>query len=237
MFSFHDAQKNHIKQFFNAYLPQGRISVIVASMTYANRRSGQAAQALISKSKDVGRRRAACPAPRRTAIRKAMEHRANHGLVALRRILQATQVSARTLARETGLTVHQLVALEVMAEVGEATPTTIARRIGIAQATATALIEKLRLRGLVTRRRGESDKRQIWIALTEDGRALLEAAPDPLHQRFAARFDRLKDWEQAMLVASLERVADLLDAPEEEDAPVLHAAALDPAAGEYHSDG
>lgn len=177
----------------------------------------------------------ACPDRRRAAIRKVMEHRANHGLLALRRILQATQLSARTLARETGLTVHQLVALEVMAEVGEATPTTIARRIGIAQATATALIEKLRLGGLVTRRRGESDKRQIWVALTEEGRALLEAAPDPLHQRFATRFERLRDWEQAMLVASLERVADLLDAPEEEDAPVLHAAALDPAADDYHS--
>ncbi|MDF2232318.1 MarR family transcriptional regulator [Albimonas sp. CAU 1670] len=148
-------------------------------------------------------------------------------LVALRRILRATEGSARALARETGLTTPQLMVLDHLAERAEATPKTIAQSVGVAQATATALIEKLEARGFVRRRRGETDRRQFWLSLTPEGQAALDAAPDPLQSRFAEKFDRLADWEQSMLVASLERVAALMEAADEsaasDVAPLLHA--------------
>ena len=135
-----------------------------------------------------------------------MQDRVKSSLVALRRILRATEGAARRLARETGLTTPQLMVLEHLDERHEATPKTIAQSVGVAQATATALIEKLEARGFVTRRRGESDRRQFWLSLTEAGREALDAAPDPLQRRFADQFEQLSDWEQSMLIASLERI-------------------------------
>ena len=78
-----------------------------------------------------------------------MQDRVKSSLVALRRILRATEGSARALARETGLTTPQLMVLDHLAERAEATPKTIAQSVGVAQATATALIEKLEARGFV----------------------------------------------------------------------------------------
>ena len=46
-------------------------------------------------------------------------------------------------------------------------------------------------------------------------------SPDALQQRFVQRFESLEDWEQAMVVASLERVAAMLDADEIDASPVL----------------
>lgn len=156
-----------------------------------------------------------------------MNDRLKSSLVALRRILRATETSARTLTRVTGLTTPQLMVLEVLRETGEATPKTIAQRVGVAQATATALIEKLEHRGLLRRRRGQTDRRQFWLSLTESGQTAVDAAPDPLQVRFAARFESLPDWEQAMLVASLERVASLMEAPDADSAaPLLHTGAV-----------
>lgn len=144
-------------------------------------------------------------------------------LVAMRRILRATEASARALSRETGLTTPQLMVLERLRGGAEATPTTLAQSVGVAQATATALIEKLEARGMVRRRRGESDRRQYWLSLTEAGDDALRISPDPLQRRFAASFEALDDWEKAMLVASLERVAHMLAPDAADAAPILHA--------------
>ena len=152
-----------------------------------------------------------------------MQDRLTTALVAMRRILRATETSARALARETGLTMPQLMVLEHLRDGAESTPTRIAQSVGVAQATATALIEKLEARGMVLRRRGESDRRQYWLSLTETGAAALDASPDPLQRRFAERFAKLDDWEKAMLVASLERVAHMLAPDTADAAPILHA--------------
>ena len=53
------------------------------------------------------------------------------------------------------------------------------------------------------------------------GREFVSHAPDALQQRYVRNFEALEDWEQAQLVASLERVATMLDAADIDAAPVL----------------
>ncbi|SIO04382.1 transcriptional regulator, MarR family [Rhodovulum sp. ES.010] len=147
--------------------------------------------------------------------------RSDISLIALRRILRATELYGRELARAAGLTPVQIRVLQIVAETGMSTPKTIAARMGVAQATMTTLIDRLVAKGLVERRRSETDRRQMNIFITPAGREVIERAPDPLHDRYVEAFDRLPDWEQAMLVAALERVAALLHAGHLDAAPVL----------------
>lgn len=157
-----------------------------------------------------------------------MEDRAHSSLVALRRILRASENSARALARETGLTTSQLIVLQTVAEEVETTPKAIATRTGTSQATITSLVEKLHQRGYVIRRRGETDRRQYWLSLTPAGARALADAPDPLHARFTENFRQLLEWEQAMIVASLERVAHLIGADDRDPADTLRIHAVRP---------
>lgn len=156
-----------------------------------------------------------------------MEDRTETSLIALRRILRATELNARMLARATGLTTPQLIVLEIVAAAGRATPKEIAGKAGVGQATATSLIDKLEARELITRTRSDHDKRVVWVAATEKGLALLQTAPDPLQKTFSERFRILPDWEQAMIVAALERVNALLNAGTLDAAPLLDVGALD----------
>ncbi|MEF2553195.1 MarR family transcriptional regulator [Aurantimonas sp. A2-1-M11] len=130
------------------------------------------------------------------------------------------EFSARRLAKETGLTSSQLTVLRILRQ-GELTPSAIATQIGLTQATVTTLIDRLVERGLVQRRRGESDRRHIWIDLTAEGHAMIESMPPDLQVSFQNEFDRMQDWEQAMVVASLERMAGLLNADRIDAGPVL----------------
>jgi DNA-binding CsgD family transcriptional regulator len=99
--------------------------------------------------------------------------RTDQSLIALRRILRATEIYGQKLANAAGVTAVQFRVLQIVAERGQTTATDIARRMRVSQATVTSLV------------------------------------------------DKLADWEQAQLVASLERIAAMLDADALDASPVL----------------
>lgn len=143
-------------------------------------------------------------------------------LIALRGILRATEAHGKELAQAAGLTPVQLRVVQILAESGTGTGGAIARRMHVAPATITAMIDKLERAGHVVRQPSHVDRRQTMIALTDHGREALKRAPDALQQKFAAEFEALADWEQAMIVAVLERVAMMLDSGATEKGAVLY---------------
>src|SRR6056297_773428 len=147
--------------------------------------------------------------------------RTDQSLIALRRILRATEIYGRKLAGAAGLTAVQFRVLQIVAERGNTTATEIARRMRVSQATVTSLVDKLVKHGMVIREKSQTDRRQINILITERGHDTISLAPDALQQRYVRKFETLEDWEQAQLVASLERVAAMLDADDIDASPVL----------------
>jgi len=147
--------------------------------------------------------------------------RTDQSLIALRRILRATEIYGRELANAAGLTAVQFRVLQIVGERGHSTATEIARRMRVSQATVTSLVDKLVKHGMVTREKSQTDRRQTNILITEAGRETISRAPDALQQRYVRKFEALADWEQAQLVASLERVAAMLDADDIDASPVL----------------
>ncbi len=153
--------------------------------------------------------------------------RLDETLVALRQIMRATDLNGRNLARETGLSTSQLLALQALRSGKDMTAGGIAKEVNLSQATVSTLIDRLEARGLVKRERGQTDKRQVFVYLTAEGGKLVTDAPAALQDRFAASFDKLEDWEQGMIAAVMNRVADMMGASNIDAAPVLHAGAID----------
>lgn len=147
--------------------------------------------------------------------------RIDTSLIALRRILRATELFGREIKQAAGVTPVQFRVLQIVAETGQTTAKTIAQRMRVSQATVTSLVDKLVREGMVLREKSTQDRRQTDIHITPKGRQTLAEAPDPLQQRFVRKFSAMEDWEQAMLVASLERVAAMLDAEDIDASPVL----------------
>ena len=152
--------------------------------------------------------------------------RTDQSLIALRRILRATEIYGQKLAAAAGLTAVQFRVLQIVAERGQCTATEISRRMRVSQATVTSLVDKLVRHGMVTREKSETDRRQINIVITERGRDTIRHAPDALQQRYVRKFEALADWEQAQLVASLECIAAMLDADVLDASPVLDTGEL-----------
>jgi DNA-binding MarR family transcriptional regulator len=156
-----------------------------------------------------------------------IEPRTQAALRALRRILRAARLSEKQLAAATGLTPSQLLVLQEVARRGDTTAGAIASTVQFSQATVTTIVDRLAERGFVVRSRREQDKRQVWVTATRQGVEALSTAPDMMQDRFQGQFEQLVDWEQAMIVATLERLTVLLDADQLDAAPVFSSGAID----------
>lgn len=148
-------------------------------------------------------------------------------LVALRRVIRATDLHSKHLAKTSGLTAPQILLLQAIRSNDEVTIGKIASDISLSQATVTTIIDRLEKRGLVVRERSKEDKRKVHLHLTQDGDKILLNAPTPLQEHFARQFNDLHEWEQSMLITSLQRVAQMMDAQHIDAAPVLDVGILD----------
>ena len=152
---------------------------------------------------------------------------ANLTLRALRRVLRATEIGSRRLATATGLTPSQWLVLREIDSRDSASPGMIANALQFSQATITAIVDRLQELGLVRRQRSERDKRQFILSSLPAGQAALADAPDLLQTTFTERFVKLPEWEQAMILAAVERLAMLMDAQHIDAAPLLDSGLID----------
>jgi len=148
-------------------------------------------------------------------------------LVALRRIIRATDIHSSHLAKTTGMTAPQILLLRAIQEKPDASVGGLSEQISLSHATVTTMINRLEKRGLVERNRSTQDKRVVHVKLTPTGASLVKKAPVPLQNRFADQFYKLDDWEQSMMLSSLQRIASMMDAQGLDASPVLDIGQLD----------
>jgi DNA-binding MarR family transcriptional regulator len=141
--------------------------------------------------------------------------------VALRRITRAIDLHSKKLQRETGLTTSQLLLLEAVVKLDTSTPSNIAREVQLSQATVTNLVDRMERNELVLRQKSTADKRVVEVQLTEKGRQMVKRAPEPLQAGFLREYRKLQRWEQHQLIASMQKVAVLMDAEDIDASPIL----------------
>lgn len=169
------------------------------------------------------------PARRRTRPQPARD-RYDEVLVALRRIIRATDLHSKQLAKRTGLTIPQVVVMQSIRDLGEVATGEISRRVSLSQATVTSILDRLEGRGLIERYRSVADRRVVHARLTGGGRAVLRKAPPLLHERFIEAFAALAASRQEAIIATLEEVAGMMGAEHLDAAPLLDVASGEGAA-------
>ena len=147
-------------------------------------------------------------------------------LIALRRIIRAAELHSQKLLRESGLTAPQLLLMQAVEKEVNPSTSTLARHLVVSQATVTRIIDRLERAELVRRDKSTTDKRVVNVSLTDEGRAKLNAAPEPLQAEFLRRYRELDDWERQMLKSALLRIAKMMDAEDIDAAPILQTGAI-----------
>lgn len=113
------------------------------------------------------------------------------------------------------LTVLEFKVLDNLAELGPTTMIDIASTLSVTQAWVTSLIDRLEERSLVTRERSSSDRRVIYVKLTESGKKAQVEGKEIQKKIMGDIFGVLDAEEVASFVASIKKIRSRLQSGEE----------------------
>jgi DNA-binding MarR family transcriptional regulator len=117
-------------------------------------------------------------------------------------------IAARSLA-DAGeeVTLTQYRSLVVLASRGPQSVAALAEALAVTPPTASRLCERLVRKGLVRRRTDRHDRRQVRVALTESGSALIDTVTARRRDEIANLLASIPPEDQAFVVAALRRLA------------------------------
>lgn len=153
-------------------------------------------------------------------------------IAALRRIIRAVDLHSRRLVESYGLTGPQLATLREAARLGPVPAGGLAKAVHISHSTLTGILDRLERQGMVRRIRSGEDRRSVTAAVTDQGMAILRAEPSLLQDRFHTELARLQQWEQTLMLSTLQRIASMMDAEGIDASPVLVTGSVGPGSRE-----
>lgn len=141
-------------------------------------------------------------------------------LRSIRRITRKSTNHSRQIARQSGMTVPQILCLEAMHDADgcdgcdELTAAMVAEVTQLSAPTVTRVIDSLEGSGLVVRERSKDDRRKICLMLTDAGREHIKESMVPLPDEFFTRLRKLKSHDRTMLLEALDQIAEMMHADE-----------------------
>ena len=130
----------------------------------------------------------------------------------IRRIFQVLTEQSRKIENETNLTGPQLWVVKILKETSPLKVSDLARRMYLHPATMVGLLDRLEAKGLLKRTRSETDRRVVYIDLTDQGHELETNSPEVVQNLLVNGLEKLTGQELKIVSDGLERVVNILGA-------------------------
>ena len=111
----------------------------------------------------------------------------------------------------SGLSLSQLGLLDAVVARGPLTVGEVAAHAGVSGPTATRMLKQLERDGVVTRRRSAEDERRVVVALTAEGRRLVERQRASLRAAQRKHYAALTPEQRVAFVDVLQQMATMVD--------------------------
>jgi len=118
---------------------------------------------------------------------------------------------SRERARSGEVTAQQAETLQVIAERGAVSTSSLAMMLGIDPSTASRNLAGLERKGFITRKKGQDDGRQTDVRLTPRGKRAADASSSGSSSAFAALLERIGRPERQRVTDALETLARAIE--------------------------
>lgn len=144
-------------------------------------------------------------------------------LVSIRKIVRSLNLESKSIQKEFGLSITQLLTLGHLINSQRYTSTQkkIMDVLSLNSSTVTGIINRLEKKGYVARVYDLSDRRSKSITLTASGLKLMDETPNILHDRLSQKLASLSVHEQTMIKHSLEIIVSAMQIKEVDASPLL----------------
>lgn len=140
--------------------------------------------------------------------RHALAPETARALNAVRSIVRSFRLNTRMIESKLGISAAQLYVLQQLNERPALSLSDIAERTGTHQSSASVVVRRLTERGFVQRTTAKEDRRRVELELTEEGRKLLQRAPNTIQGDLITGSKGMSATDRLQLAELLERWLD-----------------------------
>ncbi|MCG7409806.1 MarR family transcriptional regulator [Paenibacillus sp. ACRRX] len=108
------------------------------------------------------------------------------------------------------MTPEQFQTICIIYDQGTCTPTYLADTLMVGKSSITAIVSRLADRGLVERSRDDSDRRQVYLSLTEAGQETYQHMSGKVHAIVSSYLVHFQEEEIESFISKFERLATLM---------------------------
>lgn len=144
-------------------------------------------------------------------------------IVKIRKIVRALNLESKSIQKEFGLSITQLMCLGHLQHCPgyQSTHKELMQLLSLNSSTITGIINRLEKRGYMVRLPKTGDKRVTYLTLTASGIKLLEQTPNILHDRLAKKLKTLSDKNLHMVSDALDIIINSMQILQVDAAPLL----------------
>ena len=132
----------------------------------------------------------------------------------IRRVFQVLTEQSKKIESETELTGPQLWTIKILNENSPMKVSELAGKMYLHPATMVGLLDRLEMKGLVTRTRSDQDRRVVFIDLTDLARRIVMNSPEVVQVMLVKGLENLSDQKLKKASEGLQMIVDILGAKE-----------------------
>ena len=132
-------------------------------------------------------------------------------LRSLRRINRIVDICSKEIKSQGNLTLPQILSLLAMNADGPMTVAQIANKMSLSSSTMVGIIYRLEIKKLLKRERSATDRRQVHVHITEEGKKVASKAPIPLQEKLVKSLTKLTNSQEKNLIETLGLLVRMLD--------------------------
>lgn len=144
-------------------------------------------------------------------------------LIDIRRIVRSINLESKRVQKDFGISIPQLLCLGHIdrAEAKMTTHGELMKLLSLNSSTITGIINRLERRKLIKRLPKTGDKRVTYIGINATGSAVVQQAPDILHDQLASKIKSLPESKQRLVKEALSIIVDAMEIKRVEASPVI----------------
>ena len=123
-------------------------------------------------------------------------------LSAIRRIIRAVDIHSRKLNSEFNVTTPQMICLYELMRNNGITLSGLTKAVSLNISTVNGIVDRLEMKGLLTRQRSDLDRRKVLLHITNAGKRITREAPSLLQDKLSAELQELPELEQVTIALS-----------------------------------
>ncbi len=132
-------------------------------------------------------------------------------LHSLRTINRVVDMCSKEIKSQGNLTLPQILSLLAVYADGPMTIAQLASDVHLSSSTVVGIIDRLEKKKLLKRERSVSDRREVYVSVTKEGKRIAEKSPIPLQEKLVDALVKLTDNQEKVLIESIEQLVKILD--------------------------